>query len=303
MEVCVRKKGFTLIELLVVVAILATIAGGILVAYDGLETDAAQATATFNIAAVDRAVRTFKTVNKAFPTELDSLLFSATGAGTDGTALVNQLNTKIRGKIGPLTLSSQAATALTAAGLTRVRYISGALASPFDNTAGTGTNPVIPNRMFDNPTRGWGVPVNITAGMVLPAIETSNGGAGTDAITAFSLATPPATSARLRDIAGLDETRIHHVVVLGLGNNCSMVAESNQLTGSTGVLSEAPYYSFVQKTEYGRFLVLFLIGTDTDDDGDVEPTEHLAEAKFLACLDTKGEWLDEEFAEYTNQKP
>jgi prepilin-type N-terminal cleavage/methylation domain-containing protein len=71
-----KRSGFTLIELLVVIAILATIAGGILVSYDGLETDAAQAQATFNISGTDRAVRTYRTLNKAFPDKLDSLLFS-----------------------------------------------------------------------------------------------------------------------------------------------------------------------------------------------------------------------------------
>lgn len=294
-----RARGFTLIELLVVVAILATIAGGILVAYDGLETDAAQGQAAFNIAAVDRAVRTYKTLNKIHPTELDGLLFSATGAGTDATAL-SLLPSKLRGKVGPLTLSAQAASALAAAGITRVRYVSGALG--FDNAAGTGTSPAIPNRVFDGPTRGWGVPVGVAAGLVLPAIETSNGGAGADAVTAFTLGAPPSSSARLRDIAGLDEDRIHHVVVLGLGNTCSLVAESG-LGAATGVLSEAPYYTNIPRNEYGRFLLLYLVGTDADDDGDVEASEHLAEARFVACLDTKGDWLDEEHAEYTNQKP
>jgi prepilin-type N-terminal cleavage/methylation domain-containing protein len=305
-----RRRGFTLIELLVVVAILATIAGGILVAYDGLETDAAQAQATFNIAAVDRAVRTYKTVNKVYPSDLDALLFSAAGTGADATMLVNQLNSKIKGKVGPLTLTAQAAAALNTAGIRSLRYVSGTITGQpasfvqFDNTATTGTSPQIPNRMFDNPTRGWGVSIPVAAGLVLPAIETSNNGAtGGGAIQAFTAAAVPADSARLRDIAGLDQNRVHHVVALGLGNNCSMVAESTQLTGATGVLSEAPYYTNVTKTEYGRFLLLFLVASDTNDDGTIAATEHLTEAKFLACLDTKGDWLDEEFAEYTNQKP
>lgn len=309
------RRGFTLIELLLVVAILATIAGGVLVAYDGLETDAAQGTATYNISAIDKAVRTYKTLNKVHPNELDSLLFTATGDATDATAL-NLLNSKLRGKLGRLALDQPARAALIAAGITRLRYASGALATPltpYNNaTDGTGTSPQIPNRVFDAPTsttaaqaRGWGVAVTLDpaaagAQVVVPVVETSNNGTG--GVQAFSASALPNSSVRLREIAGLDENRIHYVVVLGLGNNSTMVAESG-LNGATGVLSEAPFYTNIAKNEYGRYLLCYLIATDTNDDGAVAANEYLTEARFVACLDTKGDWLDEELAEYTNQKP
>lgn len=296
-----KRSGFTLIELLVVIAILATIAGGILVSYDGLETDAAQGQATFNIGATDRAVRTYKTLNKVFPTNLDSLMFSPDGTGTDTVAGLNLLNSKIRGKIGVHTLLAGGATALTNAGITQLRYVAGDVPSegagtPAANYVNTtpGTLPFIPNRVFDNTTRGWGESVNVAAGVKVAIMETIG-------VTTLS-GSAATTSARLRDIAGLDETLTHHVVVVGLGNNSSMVAEAQLGTalGRTGTLAEAPYYTNLTKFEYGRYLLLFHIGSSTATSAGV--VSYFPEAKFIAVLDTKGDWLDEEMAEYNNSK-
>lgn len=282
-----KRSGFTLIELLVVIAILATIAGGILVSYDGLETDAAQAQATFNISAVDRAVRTFRTLNKVYPNELDSLLYSADGDGSDGVAL-NLLPSKLKEKVGPYTLTAEGVSALNAVGINRVRYVTGS----YNNTTDTVS---IPNRVFDNPTRGFGAVQTLGAGQVLAAIETKGG------VTAFSKSAPPADSSRLRDICGLDQDLTHIVVALGLGNNSTMVSDG-ATEGVFGTLSEAPYYTNITKAEYGRYLLLYHLATDRNGNGTIEANEYFAEARFVAVLDTKGDWLDEEYAEYTNQK-
>jgi prepilin-type N-terminal cleavage/methylation domain-containing protein len=292
-----KRGGFTLIELLVVIAILATIAGGILVSYDGLEADAAQGQATFNIGAVDRAVRTYNTLNKAYPNNLDSLLFSPGETGTDAVAL-NLLNSKIRGKIGLHTLVQGGVDALTAAGITQLRYVGGIVTSEGAGKPAVAYNnttmvPQIPNRIFDNRTRGWGIPVAVASGVKVAVMETPG-------ITLFDPpSTPAAISSRLRDIAGMDENQAHLVVVLGLGNTSTMVAESAVGT-VTGTLSEAPYYTNLAKTQYGRFLLLFHIASAPL----ATPTDYvyLSQARFIGAIDTKGDWLEEEYAEFTNQK-
>lgn len=289
-----KRRGFTLIELLVVIAILATIAGGILVSYDGLEADAAQGQAAFNIGATDRAVRTYRTLNKTFPNNLDSLLYSPGGTGLDTVEGLNILNSKIKGKIGLHTLTAPGALALTTAGLTQFRYVDGTItnstgagvAAAYNNAS---TLPFIPNRVFDNTTRGWGTSVNVGTGVKVAVMETL--GVPTLAGTGGT------NSTRLRDIAGLDETLSHLVVVAGLGNTSSMVAEA-ALGTKTGTLADAPYYTNLAKSEYGRFLLLFHIGSGAD----VSTITYLSEARFIGVIDTKGDWLDEEYAEFTNQK-
>ncbi len=62
------RGGFTLLELLVVIAILAIISGGMLVAYVGLEDSASAGHDSFNTAGIDRAVRTYKSINTDYAT-------------------------------------------------------------------------------------------------------------------------------------------------------------------------------------------------------------------------------------------
>jgi prepilin-type N-terminal cleavage/methylation domain-containing protein len=281
-----RRRGFTLIELLVVIAILATIAGGILVSYDGLETDAAEGMSTFNLAGVDRAVRTYKTLNKTYPDNLDSLMVAGTNEfcailpaklqGADGSPTTDATTVTDDGKLAFHTLTAQGAAALNNVGITTLRAIA--------SSAGNTQTP-IPNRVFDPAApngEGLGTSMPVVAGTRVAIVETVGIGTGDD---------------RLQNIAGLDRTKQHIVVALGLGNSSTMVAGS----GIAGSLSEAPFYTKVAKHEYGRFLLLFHLGTDEDASGTVDAAEYFSEARFLAVIDTRGDWIDEEYAEFTNQ--
>ncbi len=287
-----HRRGFTLLELLVVIAILAIIAGGLIVAYDGLDSQAAKGQAAFNIKGLDQAIRTFATVNRQHPNNYDSLLFTTAGDGTDATAL-DILPEKIKGKIGPFTLTPEAVAALNAVGITHLRYVTGGY--PNDLSA----IPSIPNRIFDDPPRGFGVSVPLTAGVVVAAVESSD---GSNSIADFSGA-DPGTSSRLRDMAGLDPTRLHLVVVFGLGNNATIVKSNDPGTaGMTSTsLSEAPYYADLGRERYSRYLVLYHLATDDEGDG-LDSGDYLSKARFLGVLDTNGDWYDEEYAEFTGQK-
>lgn len=285
------RGGFTLLELLVVVAIVATLGGAALVAYDGLDQRGAKAQATFNIAAVDRATRTFKVVTGSYPNRLDAVVVESTTItdadtataggffaglhsnmeGTDANVLTAD------GKLAFHALTAKQATALANIGINSVRMI---------GSAETNASTNIPNRTFDDPTRGKGVAVTLAAGVVVPIIEAKNHG--------------NTTSNRLKDISGLDGTKGHVVVALAVGNNATIV--SDDVSANAANLSEAPFYTDVAKTEYGRFFLLFHVATDANDDGTVSDAETFTNAKFIGVLDPKGDWLDEEFAESTGQK-
>lgn len=296
-----NSRGFTLLELLVVVAILAIVAGGMLVAYDGLEAKAAKGVATFDIAGVDKGIRAFKVVSGAFPDKLDGLLTNnAAGAGTgDNPAMTaggwyaglhpslqgadNDLATA-DGKLSFIPLTAPMVTALNNAGVTKLRMID----STLTNAVGT-----IPNRDFDNPPRGKGIETILAAGTVVPIVETRN----------FGNADIAGGSNRLKDITGLDPDTAHLIVALGVGNNSTIV--SDDIGANAANFSEAPFYADVKRNQYGRYLALFHLGSDGADALSVvgdSAGELFTTAKFVGVIDAKGDWYDEEYAEFTGQK-
>lgn len=299
-----NQDGFTLLELIVVIAILAIIAGGLLVSYDGLEAKAAKGQATFDLAAVDKGIRSFKVVGGSYPNELDAMLTDNAGtvacSGTSCTLGAGQFYTGLHnnlqgtdgslstadGKLGLYTLTAADVTALNNAGITQVRYIANAT-----NTVGN-----IPNRDFDDAPRGKGVLTALAAGSVVPVVESEGLGADT------TCSGPIFTSAcnRLNDITGLNPAQQHIVVALGVGNNSSIVSDVSG-TANAG-FAEAPFYTDVAKNQYGRYIALFHLASDTNDNGTIESGERFTTARFVGVLDPKGDWLDEEYAEFTGQK-
>ncbi|MBL4848870.1 MAG: prepilin-type N-terminal cleavage/methylation domain-containing protein [Planctomycetes bacterium] len=290
------KRHFTLIELLVVVTILATLAGAILASYDGLEEKAAQGQAAHSLGTLDSTLRTYKVLNKAYPDQWDSLLvgtttgtdtLSATFSATSATPIVS-LPPKLAGKLGPHQLTGPGLAALNGAGITSLRYIGSTLADS-SGIVGNAEAGSIPNRAFDNTGRGRGVSRTLAIGDHVAIVEGL-------AVADFGGSTP-SDSSRLRDIGGLDETRAHVVVAVGIGNNSTLVKSTS---GATGGLSEAPTYSNLPKDQYGRYIALFHLGSSTD--ATIGNVVYLSSARLLAVVDTKGDWLDEEIAEFTGQK-
>ncbi len=301
----VLKRGFTLLELLVVVAILAIIAGGLIGAYDGLETKSSQGVAAYTIGALNSAVRNFHATNNSrYPTDFDSLLFSSTGDGTDAVGL-NILPTDLKGKLGLHTLTSAGVTSLASVGIDSLHYVSSATtpATNYNNAlvSAGGTQSEIPSRVFDLPRttsgslRGSGVHVSLAAGTVVAAVE----GLGMPDMNGST----PADSTRLRDICGLDQSLAHLVVAFGIGNNCTMVKphDTSELTDTRAArLAEAPYYKNVLQGEYNRYVALFHLGTSTDSS--IANVVYLSKARLIGVLDTKGDWYEEELAEHLGVK-
>lgn len=68
-----KQKGFTLLELLVVITLLAILATGALVAYDGAGEKAQSSKAANTIAVLDQGVRAYRAVAQAYPNQWDNL--------------------------------------------------------------------------------------------------------------------------------------------------------------------------------------------------------------------------------------
>jgi prepilin-type N-terminal cleavage/methylation domain-containing protein len=74
-----KEKGFTLLELLVVITLIAILATGALVAYENVGESAESAQAANTIGTLDRAIRTYRAVENAYPNQWDTLM-DANGA-------------------------------------------------------------------------------------------------------------------------------------------------------------------------------------------------------------------------------
>src|SRR5690554_3896996 len=68
-----KQKGFTLLELLVVITLLAILATGALVAYDGAGEKAQSSKAANTIAVLDQGVRAYRAVSQSYPDQWDNL--------------------------------------------------------------------------------------------------------------------------------------------------------------------------------------------------------------------------------------
>lgn len=302
-----NQAGFTLLELLVVVAILAIVAGGVLAAYDGLEAKSANGQASHSIAAIDSGVRTFTTVRKSAPDSLDSLLAGTPGglslgypqtAGTvTAAAPVATLSAgELDGKITPTLLSAAtfpttALDALNAAGIKTARYVDlagNSIACAPDCTlaindelgAAATVQKInladIPPRIFDSPVsgknRGRGFSHTLAA-----ASPVAVWNAGTNGIN------------NLKVGAGATDV----LIAFGLGNNASIFKADTQAVGGDVNLSQAPNYPNVAKSEYNRYVLLYNVGSVLSP---------FPKAKLQAVVDSKGDFLDEELAEFTGQK-
>lgn len=291
-----KQGGFTLLELVIVIAILAVIGGAALVAYDGLDKKAAKSQATFNLAAIDKGVRLFRVITGSYPNDLDLVVDSdATLADPTGTTTVSADTNGFFSRI-PRSLEGTDNDETTADGLFSFYPLSAEMVTAFDEvgmtnlrgiTAANDTAAVdLANRAFDGTPTGVGADVAISTGLVVPIIKNNNLGA--------------ANSNELAAITGLDAATTHVVVALGLGNNSSIV--SDDINVNSANFSEAPFYSDLASTEYGRFYLLFHVASDTDADDAIAAGEVFSEARFVGVLDAEGNWLDQEFADANGNK-
>ena len=288
-----KVSGFTLLEVLMVVAMLAIVGGAIITSYGGLEDKAAKGSATHTIAAVEEAFRVFAATEGGLPNNLESLLAAtpttpayvaaeadngAADASATGAAFAGLLGSKIAGKF---TIADLDPEPLLDAGITKIRYLdlkgngAGGVsldikdASGATTTVGNIAEISIPQHAFEAPrptdkNRGRGYYVNLAAGTAVPLAVWTAGSGGYNNVK-----------------VGGNPTSV--LVGLGLGNASSLIGE-----GVFTNLAHAPFYGNVAKNQYNHYVALI--------DVSVSP------AKLVAIVDSRGDFLDEEFAEATGQK-
>lgn len=329
-----KQGGFTLLELLVVVAILAVLGGLAIGAYGDKTTQAARGGATNTIAAVTSMVQSYQATAKVLPNNLDTLVCgdAATtdytlaaasttdyGGTSDLPGVGGGMGAKLKGKVQRVIVPDNSASALNNAGVSLLRY--GALAS-CDTDAATGGATLTGAADTDTgagyaTVSGFVYPAGSLAetdiplrGFDFPISATGNRGRGyvkslTDPTTGVLTANDVVLQAWKPGTNGVNNVKVGAaatdvLAVLGLGNNASMVTDSS----GNRVAASAPFYGDVGKDKYGRYLALVKIGTAADylAAGTVTALSASSKATFITVIDSKGDFLDEEFAEANGQK-
>ncbi len=331
-----KEGGFTLLELLVVVGILAIIGGALISSFGGQETKAAQGTATNAIAGIEGAMRTYQTVNNRLPDNLEALACRPTAAATPAAAdiidgpvpdavTVTQaykfggqsnvsgvgggMGKKLADKLSLRPATTDEAAALSDAGVTKLRYavtagcdnddstvesvatIGGTtLAAAADFGAGKLVDLDIPNHAFEDPrpnsantaweNRGRGFSVTMAAGEPVMVWDGGTGGYNNKKL-------------------GAGENDV--LVAMGIGQ------ASDFIGGPDSPFAKAPFYGQIGKDKYAHYIALVNIGTDSDADGELNSADGdtlrgEGKAYVQAVIDARGDFLDEEIAEFSGQK-
>ena len=318
-----NQKGFTLLELLVVVGILATVGGAVIASMGNQEENAAQGTATNSIASLENSMRVYSATQGQLPNDLESLACIPYAAKSDVSAITTVVNgpsitlsdsasayklggvsnlngvggglgAKVAGKFDLIAVPD--VSGLTDAGVTSLRYAATMACDETDGDVEMGvelggaaadavvsgklSEVTIPNHIFEaareGSSRNRGRGFSHTIENDSPMMVWKRGTTGYNNIKVGAGAT---------DV----------VVGLGIGQASSMVGSD-----STALLSKAPFYGQIARDKYAHYIALVKVGTDAD--GDLTSGFSASTAEVVAVVDARGDFLDEEIAEFTDQK-
>jgi prepilin-type N-terminal cleavage/methylation domain-containing protein len=305
-----KQGGFTLLELLVVVVIIAVLAGAVVGRFDGLTEQATEAQGAHTMQALDQTIRAFYSQRRAYPNNLDNLV------ATDGTApaALGNLDDRALDALGVYDIENDAVgnailESLEEVGITRVRQLSSAANGVLTTAIANDNSPIeVPSWVFNDEIAGGidvagdgattlSVVANQALGSTFAANTTTDvlsvvantGGAAACDIANFS--GEPVNDGLVTQLAGLSNTHCQLVVALGVGNN----SEVETLHGGVGA-THVPTDSDVAPGRYARYIALFHVAEDADDDG-FGAGDVFEEARFVGITDAKLEPYQDELTE------
>ena len=312
-----KQKGFTLLELLVVITLLATLATAALVAYDGIGENASDTAAANALVSAESALRNYRAVENAYPTQWDNLAtlsgpaiidVSGAVAGTTGQLLAPETVAFFGQWVAPVDDVATAGTlaavanALDAVGVSDFQTIDASGAMPativpnlaFNESGGGNASELV---LWDEDNEVLGVTWDATAhtgnvGLsIVPAGGTGTCTAGGVNIAATFDATALTNSAHLNlinDAIANDSCTL--VIAAGYGKDVpgttinSRVAIAQVPTVGTAHVNPA--------TSYARAIALFQVGEDTNADGNIASDEIFAKARLIGVVDPEGRAID-----------
>jgi len=300
-----KQAGFTLLELLVVITLIAALAVGALIAYDGVGDKAQAAAAADANVKVDNAIRQYKAVTNNYPNQWDNLV-------AQDTSLINALPTQLLSVVTNWSLGNAASSVSLSLGRAGINELQNWITWNGPNTTG-----VIPNLAHNesfNPANaaesehfenngiggdGWIANIAVVPGLTgcqadgvaLPITPTDvNFPAGDDNYI----------QNRYSDTLEGDEC--HLVVALGFGSDAAASTATSSVSigkspsfGKTDTAN--PNNNVDPNQHYSRYIGLFLVGSDGDDAGtDITGSEYLNKARLLTIIAPDGTIADQNLA-------
>ncbi|CAG0955022.1 hypothetical protein MTYP_00409 [Methylophilaceae bacterium] len=312
-----KQKGFTLLELLVVITLLAVLSVGALIAYDGIGENASNVAAANNIKAADSAIRAFRVVENKYPNQWDNIA-NIGGESVGGAAAFRSDATNAffgQWNFGATAAAFQqtVALALDSVGINEFQSLT---------TGATFAKTTAPNLAFNESAPGLlgGDPSDelefvvedgalsavvydgVAVAPYFAIVPSSSGGvtgdcqAGGQSLTqTFSGSTADENRALNLINDNLDDDGCNLVLALGFGKDAA-----GSTTGSSVAISTAPTYTngaIVNPSQhYARYMALFLLGSDDNEDGNITADEINSKPTLLAVVDTEGRIIDQAIA-------
>jgi prepilin-type N-terminal cleavage/methylation domain-containing protein len=307
-----RQAGFTLLELLVVITLIATLAVGALIAYDGVGDKAQAAAAADSNVKLDNVIRQYKAVANVYPNQWDSLV-------AQDASIISAIPAALTDVVSRLALTGAAASGVTQslgrAGINELQYWIG-----FNATSNTqGVLPNLAHNESFNPANAVEVEhfedglINtlITSIAVVPGRTscTATGITGNlpsaPANAAFAVGVDNYIQNRYSD--ALEQDECHLVVALGFGSD----AAASTATSSVAI-GKAPSFGKIDPTDptrnvdpnlhYSRYIGLFLVASDNVvENGAIEANEYLTKARLIAVIAPDGTIADQNLATAVQQ--
>lgn len=308
------QGGFTLLELLVVITLIAALAVGALIAYDGVGDKAQAAAGADANVKLDNAIRQYKAVSNVYPNQWDNLV-------AEDASLIKPLPTALTNVVRRLTLAGEAAsnvtTSLGKAGIVELQYLT--------NWDGPNTAGVIPNLAHNesfNPANAREIehyefdedgvlelnPIQNIA--VVPGRTncTATGVTGNlPAAPATTVFTSGQNYIQNQYSDALEQDECHLVVALGFGSD----AAASTATSSVSI-GKAPSFAKTDPTDptrninpnehYSRFIGLFLVASDKNDSNAIDSDEYLDKARLIAVIAPDGTLADQNLATAVRQE-
>ncbi len=319
-----KQGGFTLLELLVVVTLLATLATGALVAYEGIGENAQDTAAAGNILAAESAIRNYRAIEDEYPNQWDNLAnLDGTTPGTTGVephldattqAFIGQWTTTPASPLAGGTVLEAVAEALEEVGIDELQTLEQIAVSPngavpnlawnesSTKTAGEASElefsfDATTGALADIEWDGASELGNPIALSIVPSGGNGDGCTADGASISTSIDTTAAADSATLNLVNdaLDDDGCHLVLALGFGKDVpgttidSRVAISQAPTASTENVNPAE--------DYARYIALFQVATMDPGAADatadvITAADVLPRPRLIGVVDPEGRILD-----------